>query len=419
MPARANNPMSDDLLSSDVEAGQLDAAYDHSNAMQQAETERRQRKGRGQSALQILLIGPAIFNWLACCWASWFGTVLVTDTAGVVHGMNLAQTYNFEMVFIKGCTLCIQTILVHFWVTMASVATELQLGTAGSSADGQTFQQRMHRAQDMCARPTRWEWLHIGLVYLDFFFSSLFIFGGVTWYLPLILAIAPGLVLGIIFRALAQTRVVMLQHLRTNTLAFAQQAVRGLMKVLVVGVLLLFNDIGWYFADHRTKWPKCPDHFPNPDPATNSSYLNVAYVQRCKELEPGFFREPLVQTKAGAVFYSGVSNGEVWGHLNGEYALTAYIVTGSFLYYIARAQGILHNRLIDEWELERQHVAVLCLWCIATVAVLILCTLNWNDVTTRAVTHIWGGKCMVSLANDTALIAHLADATDWALRFVS
>ena len=383
-------------------------AYDHDGAVQEAQAARRRRKSRGQVVLQVILIGPAVLNWAICCWANYFGTLLVTDSAGVVHNMNLAMTYNYEMVFLLCCGLCFQTVLIHFWVTIGAVATDLQLSTAGSSND-QSFQQRLQLAQEICSRPTKWEWVHVGLVAMDFFFSSVFIFGGVAWYNVWMVAIGPGLACVVTIAGLAKTRVVMLQHLRTGTAEFAQDAVRGLMKVLVIMVVIIFHDIGWWFLDVRTKWPKCPEHYENPDPATNATYLNVADVELCKQLEPDMFREPLVQTKEGAVFYSGVSNGEAWGHLMGVELILMYIVAGSFLFYVARAQGILHDRLIDEWELEQTHVAALCLWGIATLALLIMCSFSWNGFTIREVWHVWSGKCIVSPAMPATDLPSKAD----------
>ena len=109
------------------------------------------------------------------------------------------------------------------------------------------------------------------------------------------------------------------------------------------------------------------------------------------------------------MFYSGVSNGEAWGHLMGVELILMYIVAGSFLFYVARAQGILHDRLIDEWELEQTHVAALCLWGIATLALLIMCSFSWNGFTIREVWHVWSGKCIVSPAMPATDLPSKAD----------
>ena len=138
------------------------------------------------------------------------------------------------------------------------------------------------------------------------------------------------------------------------------------------------------------------DNFPNLDAETNASYTLVANVTHCQENEPQLFREPLVSTSDGAVFYAGKSNGEAWGHWNGQCAVMLYLCFSSFLFYVARAQGIIHDRLIDSWEMERTHVVALSLWCVASMAVLILATIDWNGVTDRSITHRWGGKCMMT-----------------------
>ena len=307
------------------------------------------------------------------------------------------RRYNFYMLFFQTCLLCATTLFVHFWVTIASVALDLQLGTAGSAL-GDSFQKRLQSAQETLRRPTKMEWVHIGLFGFDFAFSNFAVFGANSVSGLFAAGLGPGLGMAFGMWMLAKARPVMLQHLRTNTEQFANQAVRGQMKVLLIQTVLVIHSAGWWLT--ITVFPRCGglagDYFPNLDEETNASYTLVANVTHCQEIKPWLFREPLVSTNDGAVFYAGKSNGEAWGHSNGQSAVMLYLCFSSFLFYIARAQGIIHDRLIDSWEMERTHVVALSLWCVASMAVLILATIDWNGVTDRRVTHLWGTPCIIT-----------------------
>ena len=158
------------------------------------------------------------------------------------------------MAFFQLCLLCATTLFVHFWVTIASVALDLQLGTAGSAL-GDSFQKRLQSAQETLRRPTKMEWVHIGLFGFDFAFSALTVFGTYSIFNLFALVFMPGALAAGVMCTLAKARPVMLQHLRTNTEQFANQAVRGQMKVLLIQAVLIMNSVGWYFT--ITVFPKC------------------------------------------------------------------------------------------------------------------------------------------------------------------
>ena len=57
---------------------------------------------------------------------------------------------------------------------------------------------------------------------------------------------------------------------------FANQAVRGQMKVLLIQVVLIMHSVGWWLT--ITVFPRCGlrgDYFPNLDGETNASYTLV------------------------------------------------------------------------------------------------------------------------------------------------
>ena len=55
--------------------------------------------------------------------------------------------------------------------------------------------------------------------------------------------------------------------------------------------------------------------------------------------------------------------------------------------------------------MDRTHVVALSLWCVASMAVLILATMDWNGVTDRRVTHLWGTPCGITCKCAAALPA--------------
>jgi hypothetical protein len=280
-----------------------------------------------------------------------------------------------------------------FWVTLSQIASRYRL-TDSSITEGDSFHDRLREAQKEVRRPTLAELVHVGLISFDIAFGSFVVFGGINIMNVAAVGIMPGLLLFASVYMMASSREKMLYELQSRAETEARSAVRTMFKVFFIHLVLVAKDIGWYFA--LTRLPKCPDHFPNPDPETNSSALHVTNVTRCFETSPDLFKEPLVETSPDALFYSGISNGEVWGHINGHFAIVVYLMACSFLYHVAKAQGVLHARLIDEWELERQHMAIVILWFVATLAVLSLASVSWAGTKDRRVTQLWGSKAMVS-----------------------
>lgn len=276
---------------------------------------------------------------------------------------------------------------------MSSVASQYSLSDA-SSEEGGGFDERIRAAQAAVKRPTFAELLHVAVIGFDMAFGSFVVFGGVNPLNVALLGIGPGVILTMAMFMMASSRAKMVEQLGSRTEAEARKAVRGMIVILFIHIVLVAKDIGWWFAIDRM--PKCPDHYPNDDIETNSSILHVANVTHCFENNPELFKEPLMETDLDAVFYSGVSNGEVWGHLNGHFAVVVYLMACSFLYYVAKAQGVLHQRLLDDWELERKHVLVLILWWFATLATLALASVSWAGAKDRRVTRLWGSKGMVS-----------------------
>jgi hypothetical protein len=71
------------------------------------------RKQRGARALQAVLLGPTLINWISACYATWIGTLYVMDTTGVEHNMQMAQTYNYMAIFFAMTALAINTIFIR------------------------------------------------------------------------------------------------------------------------------------------------------------------------------------------------------------------------------------------------------------------------------------------------------------------
>ena len=58
-------------------------------------------------------------------------------------------------------------------------------------------------------------------------------------------------------------------------------------------------------------------------------------------------------------------------------ALTYYLLVGCFLYYAAHGQGLLHDKLFTELDMNQTHVVALCLWLLATFGAVLSLAVMW------------------------------------------
>ena len=115
----------------------------------------------------------------------------------------------------------------------------------------------------------------------------------------------------------------------------------------------------------------------NVDGATNGTWKRAAPISTCAA---NMFLDGVVPDSSKATVFSHYAP-EIY-QLNGSLVVIYYLLLGCVLYYAARGQGLLHDKLFTELDMSATHVIALLFWLLATFgAVLSLAVMagEWKD----------------------------------------
>lgn len=237
--------------------------------------------------------------------------------------------------------------------------------------------------------------MHVALVAFDFFFAALVIFPAAfhnTLMAELYAGILPGVGLCLVAsRVLAPARVAVLRQQRTASVAFAGSALRG-----TLGALMLQSLVVARFAAFAVKYPaglftgdcefKVGDssshirshsfHF-NMD-LNNDTWLHSAPIDTCV---PDLFIDADSATNSKANVYH--HHVPIWYQFHCSLVIVYYLLMGCFLYFAARGQGLLHDKLFSELDMEPNHIIALNLWLLATFGAVASLAVMWAEWTDR------------------------------------
>jgi hypothetical protein len=328
---------------------------------------------RGSTVLKCMMVVPTVITWIMLTYAHMWGTVKAVDSVGVTHTLELSRNQNFTDVFFLAAVVSCCNLLGHLWITLSSIAKDTKLAQLGS-ADGDAYYVRLERAKQSAGTVHKSEWLHIGLLGFDFGFGALVVFhDALTRYyvfgIPVAMigaAFLPGPMLAVIAKVVANSRRILIARQRANTAVFASSALRAILCILALNLVVLGWSTAWFMQEDIA--PLCPYH-QNLDAKSNSTFGFLAFVRDCPI---DMFKPPLMDTEPNATFVSGHGNGVLTCRHGGFTVLLIYLNVCSVLYYTARGQGILHDRLLIEFEMEWSHVIALVMWLIASGCTLVL-----------------------------------------------
>eukprot|EP01043_Picozoa_sp_COSAG02_P062312 COSAG02_NODE_8565_length_2522_cov_2.349979_2_plen_608_part_00 len=350
----------------------------------------------GERFLAGTLVAPTLLNWLVLAQARFIGTSELVDTEGMSHVILRNRTYNFEHFFLLASMACIATVFVHVWLTLRAIARRQQLDQLNATGCG-PYAERLEEAENQARRLTGAEWAHLALVGFDFFFASVVVFPA-SFYsnvLVAVIAILPGLaVAALVYFLLAPARAAVLHTQRTNSVAFAGDALHGSMVVLMVQafVVLRYAHLSCricpqtFRLTQRDRWSRFAAfaiHYPadlfdrdcgfreenghrhrNRDTATRDTWKDVAAISTCRG---DLFKDGVTPDSNAKVynFYAPLHN-----QFGGSCAFLGYLVLGTVTYYAARGQGLLHDKLFTELDMGTTHVIALFFWLLVTFSVM-------------------------------------------------
>ena len=128
--------------------------------------------------------------------------------------------------------------------------------------------------------------------------------------------------------------------------------------------------------------------------ATNSTWsANAATISSCTV---DLFADGVVPNSKAIVhrWYA-----PLWTQFSGSIAVTYYLLVACFLYYAARGQGLLHDKLFTELDMTKTHVVALFFWLLATFgAVLALAVIwaEWGDMASIWVVLFTSNGCAMT-----------------------
>lgn len=316
--------------------------------------EREAAQKLGGMVVKLLLIAPTLMQYIWLAHGFFVGTTFFMDEDGASHTIPRYRTDNFEQVFFCASVVAISTVFVHSWLTLAAVGQRYRLAELGA-VDGLAYNARLKAAELEASRLTKAEWAHIALFGADFFFAGMIVFPAAMYCESIcanivLLAIGPGLLMGLFCsKILTRARAVVLSTQRTKSVSFAGDALRGSLNILIVQFFVLARFMGYaYNLKPDLYGGDCAfEGSDNMDPATNMTWKRVANITSCTSSL--FFDGIIPQTKAKIL----QGNIELDYHTQGSYAMNLYLGFGGVLFYLARGQGVLHDRLFT--HLVRVH----------------------------------------------------------------
>lgn len=285
---------------------------------------------------------------------------------------------------------CISSVFAHIWLTLGAIAQRHHLAQSGA-VTGQGYNARLAAAEDEAGKLSKPEWLHVLLVTLDFFFASFVVFTGAQEhsYGEAFTGLVPGAVITVmVSQVMTRARVAVLSKQRVSSVAFAGTALRGSLATLTVQVVVLARFVGFALNYPTDLFFDDCDFQDNMDPATNATWWDEAPLTDCI---PDLFITGIVpQSKAKVIrFYFPLDV-----QINGSLALIYYLGFVTVVFFAARGQGLLHDRLFTTLEMEWTHVFALIFWLLATFGVLVAIgtmAAEWGDHdtvhTVKAIIH--------------------------------
>ena len=111
----------------------------------------------------------------------------------------------------------------------------------------------------------------------------------------------------------------------------------------------------------------------NMDAATNGSWWLAAPISSCTA---DLFADGVVPDSKAMVYrWHGRQEIQFFGSL----IVAIYLLVGCFLYHAARGQGLLHDRLFSELDMDPKHVVALCFWLLATFGTVLALAVMWAE----------------------------------------
>ena len=389
----------------------------------------------GEKVGAAALIAPTLLNWLVLAEAYWLGTVELVESDGVSHTIPRSHTGNFELIFFAASATCITTVCAHAWLTMGAIARRHTLGQAGAIAgegglsaqmrdkldemeekelmqaaitagvtqgqlnakteghekfdDYQTqlielvketsssgsYAVRLQRAAVEAGKLSAAEWAHVALVGFDFFFAA-YVFTELDMticyemtcgqeefdnYLvgQALIGILPGAITAFLVRhVLAPARAAVLRTQRTDSVVFAGNALRGSMVVLMVQVLVLARCVRSLLC------------FPILHACQHCTLIGVMLPR---------FAAFAVEYPVIGLLPAVVPSLTIFYQFNGSLDVILYLLSACVLYFAARGQGLLHDKLFTELDMTTTHVVALLFWLLATFGAVLSLAVMWAE----------------------------------------
>eukprot|EP01051_Picozoa_sp_SAG22_P016645 SAG22_NODE_2392_length_2623_cov_5.797544_2_plen_469_part_00 len=347
----------------------------------------------GSNMMRVVLASPTVLNWLSCIWARFPGTAQVHDSDGFLLTVQRSRTLNFEFIFYCSAVTSITTLFAHLWLTLGGIARDHRL-SEGSSRGQETADRRAAAANQ--ARKLNWQELaHVAVVAFDFFFAAMVVFrGGVgsadgdlaDWgdLLEGFVSSIPALMVLATAMVVSRARAAIVRTQGTDTALFAAAALRGSLVVLLLQAAVLARfalfafkyEVGLFAGD--CTWVD------NPDPLTNHMWPYAAPIRSCNtslflngtasraELQHHHLWHPGASSNSSDTLLVLSAGGAcpLNYNCNGSLAVIYYLGIGSLLYFVARGQDLLSDRLLTELEMHRTEVAALTFSLLSTGGVL-------------------------------------------------
>ena len=326
----------------------------------------------GETVTAFVLIAPNVLNWIVLTEATWVSTTTFVDSDGLAHTISRSRNKNFQWCYYCFLIASITSVIAHTWLKLSRVAHRHWLARSGAIQNDkgglEGYEDRLKSAEKEARRLTLSEWLHMALVSCDFFFSSFFVFTGAqeaSWGDKFFGLVPGAFVVLLCSQVVTRARSAVLHKQRTASLAFAGGALRGSLVVLTVQVVVLARLVA-FSLDYPTDlfFNDCPFEA-NTDPATNLTWELAAPITECV---PELFLDGNVPQTQSMVLRS---YHPLDAQINGSLVVIYYLSFGTTLYYLARGQGLLHDRLFTNLEMQWKHVFALLCWLVATFGALV------------------------------------------------
>lgn len=330
------------------------------------------RVSLGETVTACLLIAPNVLNWMVLLEATYVSTTTFVDSEGTAHEISRSRNKNFQWCYYCFLIASITSVIAHTWLKLTRVANRHWLKRSGAirndEGDLQGYEVRLKSAEKESRRLTLSEWLHTALVGMDFFYSSFFAFSGAqqaSWGEMFYGLVPTTFLIILLSQVVTRARSAVLHKQRTASVAFAGSALHGSLLVLTVQVLVLARLVA-FSLDYPTDlfFTDCPFET-NMDPATNLTWEVAAPISTCS---PALFLDGKVP-KIDSMVLRGYH--PLDAQINGSLVVIYYLSFGTVLYYSARGQGLLHDRLFAHLEMGWKHVFALLCWLVATFGLLI------------------------------------------------